>query len=87
MNRRYWFLSLLIVSLFLSACREGDGGSSERYAFITNGVAEFWTIAEAGASKAAEDLGVDVSVLMPGSLSDQKQMMEDALTRGVDGIA
>ena len=54
---------------------------------MTNGVAEFWTLAEAGASKAGTELDVDVSVLMPGSLTDQKNMLEDALTRGVDGIA
>lgn len=67
---------------------EGEGGAPKaRYAFITNGVAEFWTIAEAGAKKASEDLGVEVSVLMPGSLTDQKQMMEDAVTRGYAGVA
>lgn len=75
-----------LAALFLSACQE-QGSTAKRYAFITNGVAEFWTIAEAGASKAGEDLSVDVSVLMPGSLTDQKQMIEDAITRGIDGVA
>ena len=68
----------------------GPGGSSggTRLAFVTNGVADFWTIAEAGARKAGGDLGVEVDVLMPaGGISDQKQIIEDLVTRGIDGIA
>lgn len=95
MMSRIGFLILFLfsLSLFVSCTDDsGDAGTSgaeakKRYAFITNGVAEFWTIAEAGANAAGKDLGVDVSVLMPGSLSDQKQIMEDAITRGVDGVA
>ncbi len=92
------FIYLLVAGLCFSfsSCTDEDsavGGAGEgkgpqkRYAFITNGVAEFWTIAEAGANDAGKELGVDVSVLMPGSLSDQKQMVEDAITRGIDGVA
>lgn len=81
-------LLLVVTSLFLLAgCGPEESTSSKRYAFVTNGVAEFWTIAEAGANQAGADLGVEVNVLMPGSLTDQKQMLEDAITRGVDGIA
>jgi ribose transport system substrate-binding protein len=75
-----------LVLFALSGCRDGSG-NVPRYAFITNGVAEFWTIAEAGAKKAGDDLGVEVTVLMPGSLTDQKQMLEDAVTRGYEGVA
>jgi len=80
------FLICLLVVSCASACRESVD-APPRYAFITNGVAEFWTIAEAGAKQAGGDLGVEVAVLMPGSLSDQKQMMEDAVTRGYRGVA
>ena len=82
-------LALASSVFFLGSCGESgsDSGAKPRFAFITNGVAEFWTIAEAGAKKAAEDLDVEVSVLMPGSLTDQKQMMEDAVTRGYAGVA
>jgi ribose transport system substrate-binding protein len=79
------FCCLLVLTV-LSACRESTE-TPARYAFITNGVAEFWTIAEAGAKQAGLDLGVEVAVQMPGSLSDQKQMMEDAVTRGYKGVA
>jgi ribose transport system substrate-binding protein len=57
-------------------------------AFITNGVASFWTIAKAGAEAAAQQMGVDLSVHMPAEgIADQKRIIEDLLIRGVDGIA
>lgn len=97
MTRRILFASCasLGITVLLSGCGgEGDGaaegGSSEqknRIAYITNGVADFWTIAEAGANQAAADVGAESMVLMPSSLTDQKQMMEDVITRGVDGVA
>ncbi len=66
------------------ATATGDGPD---YAFITNGVADFWTIGKAGAEKAAADLGVKVTVIMPSSITDQTRKIEDLLTRGTDGIA
>jgi ribose transport system substrate-binding protein len=61
--------------------------ATANYAFITNGVADFWEHAEAGAKKAGQDLGVNVSVIMPNSMTDQTRKIEDLLTRGTDGIA
>ena len=56
--------------------------------YVTNGVASFWVIAGAGAEAAGRDLDVDVDVLMPAAgIADQKRMLEDLVTRGVDGIA
>ena len=87
MTRRFLYTAILAAfALVATGCRDA-GPAKKRYAYVTNGVAEFWTLAEAGASKAGTELDVDVSVLMPGSLTDQKNMLEDALTRGVDGIA
>ncbi|MEC8824611.1 MAG: sugar-binding protein [Verrucomicrobiota bacterium] len=87
MTRRFLYTAVLAAfSLLATGCRDA-GPAKKRYAYVTNGVAEFWTLAEAGANKAGTELDVDVSVLMPGSLTDQKNMLEDALTRGVDGIA
>ncbi len=69
----------------------GDGAkgaaAGKEYAFITNGVADFWTIGKAGAEKAAADLGVNVSVIMPSSITDQTRKVEDLLNRGTAGIA
>jgi ribose transport system substrate-binding protein len=57
------------------------------FAFITNGVANFWEHARAGANKAGEDLGVNVEFITPSSITDQTRKLEDLLTRGTDGIA
>lgn len=68
----------------------GANGSSNKtkIAFVSNGVASFWTVAQRGVEKAGEELGVDVSVHMPAEgISDQKRILEDLVTRGVDGIA
>lgn len=59
-----------------------------RLAYVSNGVADFWTIAKVGAEKAGKDFDVDAQVLMPaGGISDQKRMIEDLLIRGIEGIA
>jgi ABC-type sugar transport system substrate-binding protein len=65
----------------------GATGAGPEYAFITNGVADFWTIGKAGAEKAAADLGVKAAVIMPASITDQTRKIEDLLTRGTAGIA
>ena len=87
--------------LALSACGGGDGGSAPategaggapaappKLAFVTNGVASFWVIAERGAMDAGAATGAHVSVHMPaGGVLDQKRMLEDLVARGVDGVA
>ena len=71
-----------------SRTSENDSGNSGTVAYVTNGVASFWVIAEAGARKGAAEADVDVEVLMPAEgISDQKRMIEDLITKGVDGIA
>ena len=57
-------------------------------AFVTNGIASFWVIAQAGARAAGEEFDVEVLVRMPpDGVADQKRMLEELLTLGVDGIA
>lgn len=59
-----------------------------RIAFVTNGVADFWVIAQRGAEQAALDTGAAVSVHMPAEgLADQKRVLEDLVAQQVDGIA
>jgi len=65
----------------------GGGEGVAKFAFVTNGVDPFWTIAETGAKKAGEELGVDVEVVMPPEDTMQKPMMQDLLSQGVQGIA
>ena len=77
----------LVAALLLVSCGQSDSGRT-KIAFVSNGVASFWTIAQRGVEQAGEDLGVDVSVHMPAEgISDQKRIIEDLVTRGVDGIA
>jgi ribose transport system substrate-binding protein len=66
----------------------GSGGAKKKVAFVSNGVASFWTIAAAGVKAAGEAVGVQTETLMPvEGISDQKRIIEDLLTRGIDGIA
>lgn len=63
-------------------------GDKKTVGFVTNGIASFWVIAEAGARQAAEDLGVNVEVRMPpNGVDDQKRMLEELVADEVDGIA
>ncbi len=66
----------------------GTGGAKKKIAFVSNGVASFWTIAAAGVKAAGEKYGVESQTLMPvEGISDQKRIIEDLLTKGIDGIA
>ncbi len=78
-----------IALLVISGCKNSTNSSNTpEFAFVTNGVASFWDIAKVGAEKAGQDLGVNVSVLMPtNGVVDQKQIIEDLLLRGVQGMA
>jgi ribose transport system substrate-binding protein len=90
---------LALLLLGLTSCHKpaesssaSDGatkaGKKPRIAFVSNGVASFWNIAAAGVRAAGEKFDVDAQTLMPvEGISDQKRMIEDLLTRGVDGIA
>ena len=91
------FASLLLISFVLLGCNKSskttsdDGDSSSdrpSVAYVTNGVASFWTIAESGVKQGAEEFDADAQVLMPAEgISDQKRMIEDLITKGIDGIA
>lgn len=67
----------------------GSSGRRPQLGFVTNCVAEFWTIGQRGAEIGAKENGVDVIVRMPasGTSVDQQQILEDLLSRGVQGIA
>jgi ribose transport system substrate-binding protein len=79
---------LVCGGLFTACQKSSQTGDTQEFAFVTNGVASFWDIAKVGAEKAGTDLGVKVSVLMPASgVVDQKQMIEDMVIRGIDGMA
>ena len=78
---------LALVPFLFSGCEKKEGGKP-RVAYMGNAIAPFWTIAEKGARKAAEEFGAEVDVRMPANgAADQKRMVEELLARGVDGIA
>jgi ribose transport system substrate-binding protein len=85
---------LALASTLVSSCKPAAptttelGAGQKRFAFVTNGVASFWTIAAAGVKAAAKKYGVDAETQMPvEGITDQKRIIEDLLTRGVDGIS
>ena len=92
--------SLAAATVFLAGCgKKAEPSSSAgsaapgkrlKLAFVTNNSSSFWTIARAGTADAVKELGnVDVDFRIPssGSASEQQQILDDLLAKGVDGIA
>ena len=90
--------SILAILSFGFALLPGCGNEraveedkTPKLAFVTNGIANFWSIAETGALKAGEDFGCQVEVKMPpsegGRAANQKRMLEQLLSKGIEGIA
>ena len=68
------FRPLLLLSFVVLGCNKsskptsGEGDSSSdrpSVAYVTNGVASFWTIAESGVKQGAKEFDADAQVLMP----------------------
>lgn len=67
-----------------------SSGKHLKLAFVTNNSSDYWTIARKGVEKAEKELpNVEVDFRMPadGSAAAQKQIVDDELAKGVDGIA
>lgn len=66
-----------------------SGAGKTKVAFVSNNAEEFWTIAEAGTKKASQELGVEVFFRRPpaGTAADQREIIEDLLAQGVQGLA
>lgn len=64
-------------------------GAGLRVAYITNSVDPFWTWAEYGCRRAAEQFGTQVDVQMPssGSVEEQKRFLETNVVAQLDGVA
>ncbi len=70
--------------------RTVSGDEKPRVAFVPNMPASFWDIAKVGAYQAGKDFNAEVDVRVPsptGGVEDQKRIVEDLLSRGIDGIA
>ncbi len=87
------FLLVLAAPLSFAACGGADGGAAAsgkpRLAFVTNCVAEFWTVGTFGVEAAEQQFDVDAVVHMPptGTADEQKRILLDLLSKGVQGIA
>ncbi len=68
---------------------DGADSGKLRLAFVTNNASDFWKIAEAGTTKAAEELGCDVLFRIPsrGTAEEQQSIVQDLIVSGVKGIA
>jgi ribose transport system substrate-binding protein len=93
---------LLVVfsSLFTLSCQPGTGtvningstaaGNDLKLAFVTNNASDFWTIARNGVEKAdAEMNDVSVEFRLPGdgTAAEQKRIIDDLVSKGINGIA
>jgi len=84
----FCLLGVLLLATVGCGGRNAPDDGRPRLAYVTNGVAAFWLIAEAGARAAARAEDVALTVLMPAEgVTEQKRMLEDLLSRGVDGVA
>jgi ribose transport system substrate-binding protein len=61
-----------------------------KLAFVTNNASDFWTIARAGCTQASKDLGnisVEFKIPADGTAATQTSILDDLLSKGIDGIA
>jgi ribose transport system substrate-binding protein len=67
-----------------------DAGKKWKLAFVTNNASDFWTICRAGCNKAAEEnpnIDLDFEILGDPTAAGQKRVIDDLLSRGIDGVA
>jgi ribose transport system substrate-binding protein len=84
-------LVLMVILICASCARsENNSGKELKLAFVTNNSADFWTIARRGVEKADEELAdvtAEFRITSDGTAAEQKRIIEDLMTKGVDGIA
>lgn len=100
MYKRLLFFCLSLVLVCLTAgCSKQSGGmtsnanggsKSFKLAFVTNNASDFWTIARKGVEKADGELdNVTVEFKLPGegTAAEQKRIIDDLVSTGIQGIA
>src|SRR5687768_14935281 len=84
---------VLLASCQPGAAPNGTAGTASqnlRLAFVTNNSSDFWTIARKGTEKADAELAdvtVDFRIPSEGTAADQKLLLDDLMSAGVQGIA
>src|SRR5438876_3559798 len=92
------FLLPCALALLISGCGKTDNqtatgsgsGKKVKLAFVSNNASSFWTIARAGCDDAKKELGnveVDFRIPSSGTAAEQRQILDDLVARGIDGIA
>lgn len=93
------FVSIICLAALIAGCSKSESTSSgggaapaKRYklAFVSNNTANFWSFAHAGCNAAAKKLGnvdVDFRLTSSGGAAEQRQILDDLVAKGTDGIA
>ena len=90
----------LTIAFGLLSCKPGSNAAQNcapattdkhfKLSFVTNNASDYWTIARKGVEKGDCELGsVDVEFKMPGegTAAEQKRIIDDLISTGVNGIA
>ena len=81
------------IASVLSGCgqgTEGDDPNEINLAFVAGASTDFWTFAKRGCEKAdqeLEDVSIEFRFTTDGTAVEQRRVLEDLQTRGVDGLA
>ena len=83
-------IALIAGATRCSSTPADPGTKTIRLAFVTNNSADFWTIARRGVETADEemsDVEAEFRMTPDGTAAEQKRIVDDLLTKGVDAIA
>jgi ribose transport system substrate-binding protein len=88
LTRRLALLAAAAAVAALPSCSSKSSGKP-KVGVVTNCTAEFWSISEAGAKKAGTDFDVDVDFRQPvnNTVTDQMDIVNAMVQRGLDGLA
>lgn len=85
------FVTICLLSF--AACNPNKPtteGKKHKLAFVTNNASDYWTIARKGTEKASAEIpGIDVEfrITSDGTAAEQQRVVEDLLSKGIEGIA
>lgn len=84
-------LAVGLLGLSATGCGQKEsGGEQVRLAFVAGAATDFWTFAKRGCEKAGRELPgvkIDFRFTTGGTAVDQRSVLDDLMTRGVDGLA
>ena len=101
--RSIYFCLAALPAVLLSGCEPRSGSNNQsatgsnpgsakqhRVAFVTNNASDFWTIARKGVEKAdseLDDVSADFKLPGEGTAAEQKRIIDDLVSTGIEGIA